>query len=328
MTVLERCTGTMDELMEAEMRAEEDTDASSNTATTNALNALNALSKEERWTAWIFQVLAALTVAQQTFDFVHNDLHTNNIMWVNTEDEYLYYHIAGAAGGDRTYRVPTFGRLFKIIDFGRATFRVPGSNAGGHIWFPDAYAPDGDAHDQYNFGPYYDASSPKLGPNKSFDLCRLAVAMLETLWEPLHTRRRAESEFDLPKRILTREPGHIQYETASPLWNLMWLWLIDDEGCNVLRTSSGSTRYPGFDLYTAIARDVHNAVPAQQLTLPLFDSAFRMDTAPAAGTQVWELRAQIVTAPSQAKAKAKGNGNGKGTGPKPRKEEVVIMDLD
>jgi hypothetical protein len=43
----------------------------------------------------------------------------------------------------------------------------------------------------------------------------------------------------------------------------------------VLRNPDGSERYPAFDLYCAIARDVQNAVPAQQLTLPLFDNAFR-----------------------------------------------------
>jgi hypothetical protein len=252
-TVLERCDGTMDDLMEDEISDEATTDMHD--------------TKEQRWTAWMFQVIAALSAAQQAYDFVHNDLHTNNVMWVGTGVTHLYYHIQGAPGGDRVYKVPTYGRLFKIIDFGRATFRPPAAATGGnHMWFPDAYAPGGDAYAQYNCGPYFDQTQPKVQPNKSFDLCRLAVAMLETLWpeEPAPT-----------SRVLTRELGRIQNETVSPLWNLLWLWLTDKNGKNILRTPAGEERYPKFDLYCAISRDALNAVPAQQLTLPLFNDAFR-----------------------------------------------------
>ena len=46
---------------------------------------------EDRWSAWIFQVLAALSVAQSIIGLTHNDLHTNNIVWTKTEEEFLYY---------------------------------------------------------------------------------------------------------------------------------------------------------------------------------------------------------------------------------------------
>jgi hypothetical protein len=258
MTVLERCDGTLDDLMEDEIAD----DASSDMRET----------KEQRWTAWIFQVIAGLTTAQQHYDFVHNDLHTNNVMWCGTGETHLYYQVTGSAGGDRYYRVPTYGRIMKIIDFGRATFKPPmaSSKKGSpnRLWISDAYAPNADAGGQYNCGPYYDKDKPKVAPNKSFDLCRLAVAMLETLWaEPV--------EPVSPRSILTREPGRVQAETTSPLWNLMWLWLTDKTGRNILKNPDGTERYPQFDLYCAIAKDAQNAVPAQQLTLPLFDSAFR-----------------------------------------------------
>jgi hypothetical protein len=55
----------------------------------------------------------------------------------------------------------------------------------------------------------------------------------------------------------------------------MWLWLTDKTGRNILKNPDGTERYPQFDLYCAIAKDAQNAVPAQQLTLPLFDGAFR-----------------------------------------------------
>jgi hypothetical protein len=269
MTVLERCDGTLDDLMEDE-NADTATDAMRET-------------KEERWTAWIFQVIAGLVTLQQSYDCIHNDLHTNNVMWSGTGETHMYYHVTGAPGGDRYYRVPTFGRLLKIIDFGRATFRAPA--ADGRVWFPDAYAPDAVAGGQYNCGPYYDHGRPKVVPNKSFDLCRLAVSILDTLWED-------PVEDASPYRVLTREDGHIQAESVSSLWNLMWLWLTDREGRNVLRCPDGSERYPYFDLYCAIARDIQNAVPAQQLTLPLFDNAFRCShkDIPTDAT-IWKLQA-------------------------------------
>jgi hypothetical protein len=273
-TVIERCDGTMDDLMEADV----DEDATADMRET----------KEQRWTAWVFQVIAALAAAQQNYDFVHNDLHTNNVMWCGTGETHLYYHVTGGSGGDRYYKVPTYGRIFKIIDFGRATFRPPAigmSGGSNHLWMPDAYAPGADAGGQYNCGPYFEQGKPKVQPNRSFDLCRLAVAILDTLWEE-------EPVAMTPTKVLTREPGRIQHETTSPLWNLLWLWLTDKDGKNVLRNPEDNERYPEFDLYCAIARDVHNAVPAQQLTLPLFDSAFRCrrKDIPAEAV-VWKLQA-------------------------------------
>jgi hypothetical protein len=261
----------MDDLMEDEIDEEASADMQE--------------TKEARWTAWMFQVIAGLTVAQGTYDFVHNDLHTNNVMWCGTGITHLYYKITGAAGGDRVYRVPTYGRIFKIIDFGRATFRPPTASKKSAVWIPDAYAPGADAEGQYNCGQYFKQGAPKIGPNRSFDLSRLAVAILDTLW----LDQPAERE---PKKVLTREPGLIQHETVSPLWNLLWLWLTDDKGCNVLRSPNGEERYPEFDLYCAIARDVHNAVPAAQLTLPLFDSAFKVRAKDIpADAKMWNLHA-------------------------------------
>ena len=277
-TVLERCHGTMDMLMMDENENENESENESESES-DEKDKDKDKDKENRWTAWIFQVIAGLTVAQQS-----NDLHTNNIMWVATDEPYLYYHIVGGSGGDRYYRVPTYGRIMKIIDFGRATFRPPTASNENHTWFPDAFAKGEDAEGQYNCGPLFDQTNPKVAPNKSFDLCRLAVAMLDTLWISDSPPNRE------PQRILTREPGRIQHETVSPLWNLMWLWLTDDEGCNILRNPDDTERYPQFDLYCAIARDVHNAVPAQQLTLPLFDSAFHVPKKEVpTGVKVWDL---------------------------------------
>ena len=270
MTVIERCDGTLDDLMEDE----EDPDV----ATADMRE-----TKEARWTAWIFQVIAALTVAQHEYDFLHNDLHTNNVLWCGTGETHLYYHVTGAPGGDRWYRVPTYGRIMKIIDFGRATFRPPGSN---QIWLPDAYAPGGDAWGQYNFGAYFNREEPKVLPNRSFDLCRLAVAILDTLWPD-------RPDDASGNKILTHEPGRTTHETVSPLWNLLWLWLTDKNGQSVLVNPDDTERYPQFELYCAIARNVNNAVPAAQLTLPLFDRAFRCRRQDVpADAHVWRVQAR------------------------------------
>jgi hypothetical protein len=73
----------------------------------------------------------------------------------------------------------------------------------------------------------------------------------------------------------------------------LWLWLTDRRGENILRGADGRERYPQFDLYCAIARDAVNAVPVQQLTLPLFDGAFRCvkKDVPADAT-IWTLPAK------------------------------------
>ena len=64
-TLLEKAEGTLEDLLEVEDDELKET-------------------KEQRWTAWLFQVIAALTCAQHWFGFVHNDLHSNNVMWSGT----------------------------------------------------------------------------------------------------------------------------------------------------------------------------------------------------------------------------------------------------
>jgi hypothetical protein len=69
---------------------------------------------------------------------------------------------------------------------------------------------------------------------------------------------------------MSREGGKIYSETVSPVYNLLWEWLQDDHGKNMLRKPDGEERYPDFDLYRAISTDVHRAVPARQIEKALF----------------------------------------------------------
>jgi hypothetical protein len=70
--------------------------------------------------------------------------------------------------------------------------------------------------------------------------------------------------------ILSSEIDRTQHETVSPLFNLLWSWLIDSDGRNVLWDADNSERYPGFDLYTVIAQKIKCAVPREQLEKDIF----------------------------------------------------------
>jgi len=228
----ERLEGVMDDLLEdeeavgAEMGTEE---------------------WEERWTAWIFQVIAALCCAQGVLGFTHNDLHTNNILWSSTTEKYICY---GARDGT-VWRVPTYGRIFRIIDFGRSIFRV------GDRWFvSDDYARGGDAAGQYSLSA--------LKPNPSFDLCRLAVSLIDMVFPDPPVER-------LDGDVLSCEGSWTVHETESPLWNMLWTWLLDEDGCNVLRDEDGTERFPDFDLYQKISATVFGAKPQEQIRRTLFN---------------------------------------------------------
>jgi hypothetical protein len=212
---------------------------------------------EARWIAWIFQVVATLTFLQKTISFTHNDLHTNNIVWRETEQKFLFYKSANG----QVFRVPTYGKIFSIIDFGRSIFRL-----GKNLWISDDHWPNNDAGDQYNFGPFYNKDEPKVKPNESFDLCRLSVSLIDGLYDEEPPKKKGKNV-----NILSKEDDWVVYETNSPLYNLLWSWTVDDEGKTIYQDASGEEKYPGFDLYVAIAHNVHSAVPREQLNNAIFE---------------------------------------------------------
>lgn len=226
---------------------------------------------EAHWSAWIFQVIAALCQIQSLWAMTHNDLHSNNILWTPTEKEYLYYKTRDG----RTWRVPTYGKLFRIIDFGRAIY-----THNNVLCISDDYWPENEAGTQYNFGPLYDPKEPRAYPNPSFDLSRLAVSIIEALF--LEVPEEKEDG-----QVLSSEIDRIQRETTSDLFNVMWQWLIDDDGRNILWDGDQSERYPGFDLYRVIAQKVKNAVPREQLDKAPF-SGFAYASVPD-GEKVYSL---------------------------------------
>ena len=46
----------------------------------------------DEWMSALMQIIMTLIVYQKLFSFTHNDLHTNNIMYIQTNKKFLYYH--------------------------------------------------------------------------------------------------------------------------------------------------------------------------------------------------------------------------------------------
>lgn len=215
MIALEKCDGTLDSLFEKK-----------------SLN-------DQEICSTLMQIIMTLITYQKTFSFTHNDLHTNNILYKHTEQKFVSYIFNG-----KHYKVPTYGRIYKIIDFGRSIYKFKGK-----ILCSDSFAPGGDAHSQYNSEPYFNPNKKRLEPNFSFDLCRLGCSLYD---------------FIFPDDI------NITDEKMTDVQKTIQRWCTDDYGKNVLYKRNGDERYPSFKLYKMISRIVHQHVPEKQLEFPLF----------------------------------------------------------
>ena len=215
--LLEKCDNTLDSLM---MGEEEMSDG--------------------EWKSALMQVIMTLITYQKVFGFTHNDLHTNNVMFVHTDKAYVYYHF-----NKKYYRVPTYHRIFKIIDFGRAIYKYK-----GRLICSDSFSSTGDAATQYNIEPYFNDKKPRLEPNFSFDLCRLGCSIFDYFIDNIN---------DIAKVCKTNVVAKLIVE-----------WVMDDQNRNILYKTNGEERYPDFKLYKMIARSVHKHTPQAQLSKPIF----------------------------------------------------------
>lgn len=244
---LEHMDGTMDELLEQD-----------------DLTPVKTTEQEVRWGAWLIQVCAALSQLQHHLTMTHNDLHTNNVLWKTTDQQFIAYKDSKG----RLWRVPTFGKLFTVIDYGRAIFLLNGYN-----YISSDYDEGHDAYGMYNFGPIEDEDLPIVRPNKSFDLCRLACSLLRGLFP-------TTPDFKPKAPLLTKDGAWEVRETDHPLFNLVWSWLKADDGGNILETESGEEKYPGFELYSVVAATVHNAIPEEQFKKKMCDVFLYKGTQP------------------------------------------------
>ena len=217
MTVMEKCTGTFHELCET-------------------------TTESSKHLAWLSQVMFALAYAQRNYSFTHNDLHSNNVMYVSTDKEYLYYNCSGSF-----YRVPTFGYLIKLIDFERGigSVRVIGMKEP-KLFMSDHFSITEEAGGQYNFEPWYISKYPEIKPNPSFDLVRLATSMF---WD-----------------LFPEGPECLDYRD-NQVFKFFMKWLTLEDGTSVMFTDDDPShdRYHGFYLYKAIARLCKNAVPRTEI---------------------------------------------------------------
>ena len=51
---------------------------------------------------------------------------------------------------------------------------------------------------------------------------------------------------------------------------MLWLWLIDDNGDNILFDDNDDERFPDFQLYVHISLHCKNAIPKNQLKQKVF----------------------------------------------------------
>lgn len=214
MIILEKCEKTLDYLFE------------------------NNLVDVENGASILFQIIMILLVYQKTFHFTHNDLHADNIMYIPTKKQFLYYKF-----NDVCYKVPTYGRIFKIIDFGRSIYEYEGRR-----FCSDSFSPSGDGSTQYNCEPYINSTKPIIEPNYSFDLCRLGCSLYDSL---------IDEDTDM--------------SSLNQLQSTIYRWITDDLGKNIVYKKNGSERYPGFKLYKMISRKVHLHTPIEQLKDPYFE---------------------------------------------------------
>ena len=161
-------------------------------------------------------------------------------MYVKTDLEYITYTI-----NNINYKIPTYGKIYKIIDFGRSIYKY-----NNNLLCSDSFSVNGTAHTQYNFKPYYNEKKPVIDPNYSFDLCRLSCSIFDFICDDIN-------KID-------------KYRESCLIYDMIFSWLYDDNNNNVLYKSNGEDKYPGFKLYKIISRNVHNHIPEKQYNHEVF----------------------------------------------------------
>jgi len=173
----------------------------------------------DEWLSVLFQITFGLAVANKNYNFVHNDLHSDNVMFQETNKQYLYFK-----NNKNYFKIPTFGKITKIIDFARGICKY------NNNWiFSDVFHPEGEAAGQYDY-PKNSKSlrGCKNKPNPSFDLVRLATTISERLEDNLE------------------------------IYNLIKKWCICTDGSNVLFKDDDFDLYIDIaqNCHNAIPKDV------------------------------------------------------------------------
>jgi hypothetical protein len=165
---------------------------------------LDGEKNAELWWSCFMQVFSALTVAQERFGFIHNDLHSENVRVRKVpKDTILYYKTKDGT----TLAVPTYGYVFVIIDFGRAFVKPCGKDTVGMISseFAEggpcrAYIPDNPTIDIVRLIGSIDDKVHKLEPEKKDALRNFFNAACVS-----------ETGFDVLKALFDCEPKKLNY---------------------------------------------------------------------------------------------------------------------
>ena len=204
---------------------------------------------EDRLRSVFFQVTAALSIVQSRYHLIHNDLHLDNIMCRRTRKQWLWYK---TDGGDY-YRVPTYGYVVTLIDWGRCTLCFRSKQLWNRCFDMEYEV----------FGQYYRtlpgrrSQRDPVSPNASFDLTLFTQCILR------------------------------EFHNKIPS-NTKWYQLL----CNICQLSNGTSFHDsvhvlGFQTYVDIARYAYDAVPLQLIQ----DSCFHdyQQTNPPSRETIYEI---------------------------------------
>ena len=189
-----------------------------------------------------FQVAFSLAYLQKIYGFTHNDLHISNIMYAPTEKKYIYYKF-----NNMYFKIPTYGKVFKIIDFGRSIISFKKK-----IFMNDAFSKYGEAQGQYKYSSSIPFMKPAYGsePSQFFDLCRLSITILDEV------RDKYEDNIDKqPEDIVNKYDTLMEFlkYTSTDINNIRLDKQTDD-----------------FSLYINISKYAKNSLPRDIITNDFF----------------------------------------------------------
>lgn len=184
---------------------------------------------ETEWASYIFQIISALVICQKYFSLYHNDLHLSNIMYSHTDVVFLYY-----CHNNVYFKIPTYSKIIKIIDWGRATYDFNNIKGNNYI-----FRKDGDAFGQYYYNKFNRNGKKPILPNPSIDLALLGCNLT--------------IEKTFPKK--------------GKLFNLIksWITIKKNKMINKKYIEQNS-----FEFYIQVSHNLNKSVPHKQIIKPPF----------------------------------------------------------
>ena len=195
---------------------------------------INLLSKKEleidEWYSFLFQIYFSLKFIQNHFSLVHNDLHIGNILYKYTDKKYLYYFI-----NNKYYKIPTFNKIYIIIDWERATFVF-----NDVYYYNNVYLSNNDCSGQYYYHTYNSSNKKIKLPNMSFDITFLISSIMNFYEE--------ETNLSLNKELF-----------------YYFIDILIDKNGNIINYNNQS-----FSLYEYISNNSINGIPKNRLCDSIF----------------------------------------------------------